>query len=303
MSIQKIVPNLWFDREALDAARFYTSIFPEGRITSAVTLHDTPSGDTDVVSFELSGYSFMAINGGPLFTINPSISFFLNFDPSKDSDAKEKLDRMWNLLSEGGTVLMPLGEYPFSPHYGWVKDRYGVSWQLILTDPAGEVRPFIIPALLFTGKGAGKAEEAVNWYQSTFNNSKWGALERYPEGMEHDRVGSVMFSDFMLEGQWFVAMDSAYLHAFQFNEAVSLMVNCDTQEEVDRLWEILSFDPEAAQCGWLKDRYGLSWQIVPSIMDELMNTGTPEQVDRMSQAVLTMSKLDGEAIKRAFDGV
>jgi len=300
MPMQKIIPNLWFDREALDAARFYTGIFPGSRITNTVTLHDTPSGDTDVVSFELSGYSFMAINGGPLFSLNPSISFFLNFDPSRDRDAKVLLDRMWSLLSQGGTVLMPLGEYPFSPHYGWVQDRFGVSWQLILTDPTGEERPFIIPSLLFTGKGAGKAEEAVNWYQSIFKDSTWGALARYPEGMEHDRAGTLMFSDFTLEGQWFSAMDSAFPHAFQFNEAVSLMVNCDTQEEIDRLWEILSYDPEAAQCGWLKDRYGLFWQIVPSSMDEMMKTGTPEQVDRMSLAVLTMTKLDGNLIREAF---
>ena len=300
MPMQKILPNLWFDHDALDAARFYTGIFPNSSITNTVTLHDTPSGDTDVVSFELSGYSFMAINGGPLFTLNPSVSFFLNFDPSADSDAKVLLDRMWSLLSQGGTVLMPLGEYPFSPHYGWVQDRYGVSWQLILTDPKGEERPFIIPSLLFTGPVAGKAEEAVNWYQTIFKDSKWGALARYPEGMEHDAAGTLMFSDFMLEHQWFSAMDSAYPHAFQFNEAVSLMVNCDTQEEIDRLWETLSFDPEAAQCGWLKDRYGLSWQIVPSSMDEMMRVGTPEQVDRMSQAVLTMTKLDENLIRKAF---
>lgn len=301
MPMQKILPNLWFDHDALDAARFYTGIFPNSSITNTVTLHDTPSGDTDVVSFELSGYSFMAINGGPLFTLNPSVSFFLNFDPSADSDAKVLLDRMWSLLSQGGTVLMPLGEYPFSPHYGWVQDRYGVSWQLILTDPKGEERPFIIPSLLFTGPVAGKAEEAVNWYQTIFKDSKWGALARYPEGMEHDAAGTLMFSDFMLEHQWFSAMDSAYPHAFQFNEAVSLMVNCDTQEEIDRLWETLSFDPEAAQCGWLKDRYGLSWQIVPSSMDEMMRVGTPEQVDRMSQAVLTMTKLDENLIRKAFE--
>lgn len=301
MPMQKILPNLWFDHDALDAARFYTGIFPNSSITNTVTLHDTPSGDTDVVSFELSGYSFMAINGGPLFTLNPSVSFFLNFDPSADSDAKVLLDRMWSLLSQGGTVLMPLGEYPFSPHYGWVQDRYGVSWQLILTDPKGEERPFIIPSLLFTGPVAGKAEEAVNWYQTIFKDSKWGALARYPEGMEHDAAGTLMFSDFMLEHQWFSAMDSAYPHAFQFNEAVSLMVNCVTQEEIDRLWETLSFDPEAAQCGWLKDRYGLSWQIVPSSMDEMMRVGTPEQVDRMSQAVLTMTKLDENLIRKAFE--
>ena len=235
--VQKISPHLWFDKEAKEAAEFYCAVFPDSKITNIAMLHDTPSGDCDVVSFELWGYSFMAISAGPLFKFNPSISFFVNFDPARDKDAKQRIDAMWAKLSAGGTVLMPLDNYPFSERYGWLEDKYGVSWQLILTDPEGDPRPPIIPSLLFVGNVCGKAEEAMNFYLSVFKNSKQGLLARYPQGMEPDQEGTIMFADFMLENQWFAAMDSAQAHQFNFNEAISFMVYCDTQEEIDHYWE------------------------------------------------------------------
>lgn len=152
---QKIVPHLWFDKEAKEAAQFYASIFPDSRVTNITTLHDTPSGDCDVVSFELSGQPFMAISAGPLF---------------------------------------------------------------------------------------------------------------------------------------------------KFNESISFMVYCETQDELDYYWEKLSAVPEAEQCGWLKDKYGLSWQIVPLRMDEMLQGGTEEQVARVTQAFLPMKKLDIAQLERAYAG-
>lgn len=184
--MQKIIPHLWFDREAREAAEFYTAVFPDSRITNITVLHDTPSGDTDIVAFELAGYSFMAISAGPLFKFNPSISFFVNFDPSRDPNARQHLNELWEKLAQGGTELMPLQEYPFSKHYGWIQDRYGLSWQLILTDPEGEERSFIVPSLMFVGEVAGRAEEAINLYRSVFMDSKMGAIQRYGPGQEPD---------------------------------------------------------------------------------------------------------------------
>jgi predicted 3-demethylubiquinone-9 3-methyltransferase (glyoxalase superfamily) len=300
--MQIIIPHLWFDQEAREAAEFYTSVFPDSRITHTSTLHDTPSGDTDIVSFELGGQSFMAISAGPLFKFNPSVSFFVNFDPSRDSNARQNLDVMWDKLSQGGTALMPLQEYPFSKHYGWIQDRYGLSWQLILTEPEGEERPFIVPSLMFVGAVAGRAEEAINLYLSVFNNSKMGAIHRYGPGQEPDQEGTVMFADFMLAGQWFAAMDSAYPHEFAFNEAISLLVNCDNQQEIDYFWGKLSAVPEAEVCGWLKDRFGLSWQVSPVAMDEMMRAGSPEQIARVTQAFLQMKKFDLAELKKAYAG-
>lgn len=300
--MQKITPHLWFDKEAREAAEFYASIFPNSKVTNVTSLHNTPSCDVDVVSFELFGHPFMALSAGPLFKFNPSISFFVNFDPSRDKNARENMDRIWEKLSSGGTALMPLQQYPFSERYGWVQDRYGLSWQLILSDPKGEERPFIVPSLLFVGKVSGKAEEAVLFYLSVFKNSRRGIVARYGKGQEPDKEGTVMFSDFMIENQWFAAMDSALMHDFGFNEAISFIVNCDTQEEIDYYWEKLSALPEAEQCGWLKDKFGVSWQIVPTVMDEMMKNGSREQIDRVTQAFLPMKKLDIAKLIKAYQG-
>jgi predicted 3-demethylubiquinone-9 3-methyltransferase (glyoxalase superfamily) len=307
--MQKIIPHLWFDKEAKEAAQFYTSVFPESKITNTSVIRNTPSGDCDIVSFELWNHKFMSISAGPYFTINPSISFIVNFDPllfrsSPDSEkaAREKIDEVWNKLIAGGKALMPIGEYPFSKRYGWVMDKYGVSWQLMLTDAAGEPRPPIIPSLLFVKSKCGKAEEAINFYLSVFKNAQAGALHRYPAGMAPDKEGTVMFADFTLEDSWFAAMDSAREHNFDFNEAVSLLVSCNDQAEIDYYWQKLSAVPESEQCGWLKDKYGVSWQINPAIMDEMFSKGTQEQIDRVTKAFMPMKKLDIATLKKAYEG-
>lgn len=300
--MQKITPHLWFDKEAKEAVEFYTSVFPDSKITNTTTLHATPSGDTDIVSFELAGQSFMAISAGPLFKFNPSVSFFVNFDPSRDKHARKNIDNLWDSLSQGGTALMPLQQYPFSARYGWVQDKYGLSWQLILSNPEGEERPVIVPSLLFVGVVAGRAEEAINFYRSVFKDSRMGTIQRYGAGQEPDKEGTVMFADFLLHGQWFAAMDSAHRHDFAFNEAISLIVNCDNQEEIDYYWDKLSAVPEAEQCGWLKDRFGLSWQVAPSAMDEMLQNGTSEQIARLTQAFLKMKKFDLAELKTAYQG-
>jgi predicted 3-demethylubiquinone-9 3-methyltransferase (glyoxalase superfamily) len=304
-SKQKITPHLWFDKEAKEAARFYTSIFSNSKITNISTIHEvpTPTGDCDIVSFELNGQPFMAINAGPLFKFNPSISFIVNFDPSRDKNGRKNLDVLWAKLSQGGTALMPLDKYPFSERYGWIQDKYGQSWQLILSNPEGEERPAIVPSLMFVGAVAGRAEEAINFYLSVFKNSKRGIVARYGKGEEPDKEGTIIFSDFMLEGQWFSAMDSSREHEFAFNEAISLLIPCKTQEEIYYYWEKLSADPKAEQCGWLKDKYGLSWQVWPIAMGEMMAKGTPEQVARVTEAFLKMKKFDIAALNRAYGGV
>ena len=300
--MQKIIPHLWFDKEAKEAAEFYVSIFPDSKITHAGIIRDTPSGDCDIISFDVWGYSLMAISAGPYFKINPAISLMVNFDPSQDEDAATKIEEVWGKLAEGGTVLMPIDTYPFSKRYGWIEDKYGLSWQLILTNPEGERRPRIAPSLLFVGDVAGRAEEASDFYLSIFGDSKRGTVAWYGAGQAPDVEGMVMFTDFMLEGEWFAAMDSAQTHDFAFNEAVSFLVRCEDQEEIDRYWEKLSAVSEAEQCGWLKDKYGVSWQIVPKNMEEYMKQGTPEQTTRVTRAFLAMKKFDLAALKRAYEG-
>ncbi len=300
--MNKIVTHLWFDKEAKEATAFYTGLFSDSKITNITTITDTPSGDCDIVSFDLLGIPFQAISAGPYFKINPSISLMVNFDPSKDDQARGRIDEVWEKLADGGKVLMPLDRYPFSEHYGWVQDRYGLSWQLILTNPEGEERPAIIPSLLFVGEVCGKAEEASRFYTEVFKDSKRGITAYYPTGMEPDKEGTVMFTDFRLGSTWFAAMDSAGKHDFAFNEAISFIVKCDSQEEVDYYWDKLSAVPEAEQCGWLKDKYGVSWQIVPTIMDEIMASGDEEKTARVTQVFLKMKKFDIQTLQKAYEG-
>jgi predicted 3-demethylubiquinone-9 3-methyltransferase (glyoxalase superfamily) len=300
--LQKITTHLWFDREAREAATFYVSVFGgDSKITGVTPINDTPSGNAELVTFRLRGYDFMAISAGPVFKFNQSVSFILNFDPSQIKNAASELDRFWVKLSEGGQPLMAIGEYPFSKRYGWIQDKYGLSWQLLLSGPEGESRPFITPSLMFTGAVSGKAEEAKNYYISVFKNSREGIVARYEANMEPDKEGTVMFEDFMLDGVWLAAMDSARMNDLTFNEAISLVVTCSSQEEIDYYWEKLSAKPEAEQCGWCKDPYGVSWQIVPSRMGELLG-GTPEQRERVTQAFLKMKKFDIAELERAYNG-
>ena len=280
--MQKITPNLWFKRNAKEAVNFYLSILPHGKIidtnyyptSEAEGLADFQkefAGDVLAISFEIKGHSFVAINADDTFKPNPSISFFLNFDPLHNPHAQAELNTLWEKLLDGGRVLMPLQEYPFSKRYGWVEDKYGISWQLIFTNPKGEERPFITPSLMFANELCGKAEEATDFYLSLFKDAKRYVIAHYGKGSEPNKEGSVMFTDFTLAKQFFAAMDAGGKHEFIFNEGISLNIACKDQEEIDYYWNALTKDGgQESVCGWLKDKYGLSWQVSPENMKELI---------------------------------
>lgn len=276
---QKIIPHLWFDKEAKEAAQFYTTIFDDSQIHSITVIKDTPSGDCDMVSFQIMNFQFIAISAGPYFKINPSISFHIR------CKTVEEVDALWGKLSPDGKVMMELGEYPFSKRYGWIQDKFGVSWQIIHTEEAFTQR--VVPALMFTKEVCGKAEEAINFYTSVFPASSAQVLARYAGKEGPDKEGTVMYAQCKLVNQEFAAMDSAYTHEFSFNEGISFIVTCKDQNEIDHYWEKLSAVPEAEQCGWLKDKFGVSWQINPANMDELMG----KNPSKTMSAMLKMKKI------------
>ncbi len=294
--MNKITTHLWFDKEALQAAEFYVSTFGKASQVKHISkLDNTPSGSVDIVTFNLLGREFQAISAGPLFKFNPSVSFHVS------CNSIEEVDAIWNKLSQGGMVLMELGAYPFSERYGWVQDKYGLSWQISYLGEA-HIEQKITPVIMFVGGVCGRAEEAVNFWTSVFSPAKIEAIQRYGKGEEPNQEGALRYAAFSLLGDEFGAMDSAYEHSFSFNEAISFIVSCDTQEEIDHYWEKLSAEPEAEQCGWLKDQFGFSWQIVPSDMDEMMINGSREQIARVTQAFLKMKKFDIEGLRRAYQG-
>lgn len=293
--MEDIIPHLWYDKEAKEAAEFYTSVFPDSKINSVTVLHNTPSGDCDVVEFELAGHPFMSISAGMLFKFTPAISFLVA------CSSKEEVDTYWRKLSEGGTALMPLDQYPFSERYGWIQDKYGLSWQ-VMHAGGREIKQKITPVLMFVGPVAGRAEEAARFYTTVFKDSNVGDIMRYGKGQEPDKEDSVAYASFTLNGQEFGAMDSARVHDFNFNEAVSLMVYCNDQKAIDYYWSKLSADPKAEQCGWCKDLFGVSWQVVPAVMDEMLADRDTEAVARVTKAFLKMKKFDLAELERAYRG-
>jgi len=206
---QRIIPNLWFDRQAEEAARFYASVFKNSRVSeltragkAGFEVTGIPEGAVVTVEFELEGHRFIAINGGPLFKFNPSVSFLVA------CETRAEVDSSGQGLSPGGAALMELGEYPFSRRYGWAQDRYGLSWQIMFMGDI-KTKQKITPTLMFVGGEAGKAEQAINLYVSIFHNAGAGDILRYGKGEAPDREGTIKHAAFTLEGQEFAAMDSA----------------------------------------------------------------------------------------------
>ena len=298
---QKIIPNLWFDTQAEKAVDFYTTLFNDSRRGDLTTfssegqeIHGKEPGSVMTVEFDLAGTRFVALNGGPLFKLTPSISFFVFCDSASE------VDRLWEELSKDGMELMALGSYDWSPRYAWVMDRFGVTWQLYQADPQPAARR-VVPSLLFTGEQP-QAQAAMELYTSTFPNSRIEGVS--PHAADGPMAGMIAHGQFTLDGEVFMAMDGGPAHDFSFTEAISLLVECEDQAEIDHYWEELGKggDPAAQQCGWLKDRYGVSWQIVPRSLSRMMIDPDRSRVERVTKAFMAMKKLDAAEIEAAYRG-
>jgi len=295
--MQKITSCLWFVSNAEEAAKFYTSLFTNSKIGKVARYDEAsskasgqPAGSVLTIEFEIEGHKFLGLNGGPAFKFNPSLSLFV---VSKD---ESEIDNLWKKFSDGGKILMELDKYDWSKKYGWVEDKFGLSWQLILAEE--DIKQKIVPSLLFVDKAFGKAEEAIKFYTSVFKNSKLESVYKFP-----DNDNAVMYGDFSIEDNLFAAMDGPGEHGFHFNEAISFVVDCENQEEVDYYWNKLTSDGgEESQCGWLKDKYGVSWQIVPQILIDYLYDKDTIKAQRVMMAMLQMKKIEIAVLEKAYNG-
>lgn len=293
--MERIVPHLWFNDNAKEAVNFYRTLFDDSKMMLEQKLDGTPSGENAAYyEFTLAGQLFGALNGGPHFTFNPAISISVNCETIEETEV------LWQKLIEGGRALMPLEEYPFSKIYGWVEDKYGLSWQVIYTE-GFEYEQKITMQLMFSGHMTGKANEAIKYYTDLFKDGVIGDIHEYEEGQAVQEDAKISHANFSILDTEILASDNGTQTDYTFNEAISLMVLCVTQAEIDYYWEKLSADPEAEQCGWLKDKFGVSWQIVPANMNELMSRGTQAQIDAVTQEFLKMKKLDKNHLERAWE--
>lgn len=278
---KRITPCLWFDGKAKEATELYCSVFNNTKITSqSPIVTEIKSGDQ----------SFTLLDGGPKYKPNPCISFFYI------CETEEELNKVWKAFENGGKILMPLDNYPWSERYGWINDKFGISWQIAL-GKIDEVGQKITPCLMLTGKDYGRGDEAIDFYLNVFRNSEVDGILRYGKDESPEKEGAVKHAQFSLAGSKFMLMESAQPHDFTFSEGISLTIHCSTQEEIDYYWTKLTEKGEESMCGWLKDRFGVSWQVIPDILGKIMSD--PDKAGKAAKAFMEMRKLDIEKIVQA----
>lgn len=270
---KSIYPCITISGRIVEAAEYYKTVFGNAEIRQS---------NEFVIIISIDGQKLMLLNTGPETKPNPSISFMMGTENEELTKAR------FAKLSVNGKILMPLDSYAWSSCYAWVEDQFGINWQLYTGQTADSSQP-IAPALMFTGIQAGKAAEAISYYTSLFPGSSVESILNYDESDGEDssyvKHGRFKLKDFRL-----IAMDSSYDHGFNFNDAVSLVVECDSQQEIDLYWEALALNGgKEIECGWLVDKYGLSWQIIPGRLSSLL--AEPERAGRVMQKLLTMKKL------------
>jgi predicted 3-demethylubiquinone-9 3-methyltransferase (glyoxalase superfamily) len=278
---ENITPCLWYNNQAREAANLYCAAFENAKITAQSPI---------VTAIDVNGQSLTLLDGGPMYKPNPSISFYYICEKA------DELDRAWNTLSKEGMVLMPLDKYPWSEKYGWINDKFGVSWQISL-GKLSDVGQKLTPCLMFVGKQYGRADEAITHYSSIFKNVNVEGILRYGKGESPDEEGRIKHAQISLNNQKFMLMESAAAHQFGFSEGISLTILCDNQDEIDYYWEKLTESGQESMCGWLKDKFGVSWQIIPSIMGSIMTD--PAKAGKAAQAFMSMRKLNIEQIVQA----
>lgn len=294
--MQKIIPFLWFEKDMKGVTDFYKSVFPGTTLQGEGGLENTPSGTVQMATLTIFDVHFNFMTAGPYLPFNPTVSFIVS------CDTIEEVDDLWNKLSSTGKVLMELSSYPFADKYGWVQDKYGVSWQIMFSSIMKSPQK-IIPTLMFAGDMCGRGEEALNFYTNVFHNSKINYLNKYGEDGVDEKVETkavVKHAGFTIENFFMALMDAGRQSPLTFAQAVSFVVNCETQEEVDYYWEKLADGGKEVQCGWLNDKFGMPWQIVPTAMERMMSEGTKEQIARVTEAFMKMKKFNIKTLEEVY---
>jgi predicted 3-demethylubiquinone-9 3-methyltransferase (glyoxalase superfamily) len=253
--MQKIIPYLSFQEEAEEAVNYYISLFEKSKIISSIYPSATSSKDALVIKFQLADLMFSAENSGRKDSLNGSISLMVSCYSVKE------VNRLYEALVQGGKVHIPLDYYDFCNRYAWVADKYGLNWQLMYVE-GKEEKHSIKPSLLFSMDMCGKAEDALNYYLSVFKDSSKGYVSHYKVGEASDRRAKTNYAQFNLFGQQLILMDHGYGGKNTFNKAFSLAILSSSEEERDAYLSKLSSDPTGETKGWVKDQFGVSWQII-----------------------------------------
>lgn len=286
--MNRISTCLWFDGKAEEAMNFYVSLFPESKIGKTARYSDAgsemsgqKSGSVMMIEAKIADIQMLGLNGGPMFKFTPSMSFTVH------CKSAHEVEELWNKISVGGTVRMALDKYPWAEKYGWTSDKFGVDWQITTS----ERKEKIVPSLLFVDELFGRGEEALKLYTSLFPNAKIN-ME-----VKDEKSKSLMYASFTLGGQGFTLMEGQGKHGHKFNEAFSIVITCKDQSEIDHYYNSLAKGGSEQPCGWVKDKFGVCWQVVPEEMGKIM--GIPGKNQSVMKAMFGMKKLDIAKLKAA----
>ncbi|MGO1243090.1 MAG: VOC family protein [Sphingobacterium sp.] len=270
-----LYPAIWFNNDAHDALEFYGNLFADSNHNLSTRM---------VASANLMGTHFIGINGGPIFKPNNSISFMVICEDEIE------INKYWDALVKNGTELMPLQKYPWSAYYGWLNDKYGVGWQFYLGKRGDVNNQSIVPTLMFSGENQGKCEAALHFYESLFDSFKTQGILRYEDGKHEDQI---QHTQFVINGFTLMAMDSGIPQDFTFDEGVSMVIECANQSEIDYYWEAITRNGSESQCGWCKDPFGISWQVVPANLNEIFENSPDAQKNIMTMKKINIDQLVG----------
>lgn len=247
-----IAPAIWFDNNAFEAFKWYSAIFPNSTYSQINPV---------VVSGKLAGTPFVGINGGAAFKPNSAISFLVTIE------SQTELLEIWHkLLEKSHSILMPLQAYPWSQLYAWIEDAYGVHWQLYLGKLVDVNNQVICPMLMYPHASKSICMEAVAFYKDLFPNLESHGQLHYPAPNEN----KVQHTQFSIGPNMFMAADHIEESNEKFTEGVSLVIYCKDQTEINYYWDKITAKGKESQCGWCKDEFGVSWQVIPENIDVLI---------------------------------
>ncbi|NRE13522.1 VOC family protein [Enterococcus faecalis] len=284
----KFSPCLWFDTQAEEAANFYTTIFEKGAIlskTNYVNEEHQPQGTSLMtIEFTLANQKIIGLNGGPEFSFTPASSFFV------ECKTLSQTETLWKNLTADGQILMPFGEYPFSPLYGWVVDKFGVSWQVSFSGK----EQTIVPTFMFANEKYGEAAKALSEWLAIFGPGEIIEKVEYEDG----NIAQALFT---LQEQPFRVMDARDKHDFDFTMAFSIYIDCENQEEIDRLWQQVTAKGKEWPCGWMEDQFGVSWQTDNPELKRYLSDSNPARANEVTKKLYQMKKIDLNQLKEVYD--
>lgn len=267
---------LWVDGHVEEMIAFYSEVFStvKRKVTNYFESDQHGKiGDILTVSLDIDNLEFILLNGGPEFQMTPAISYVV------EARTVEEAECIWGKLAAKGTILMALDESS-GRLFGWLNDQFGVSWQITV----GSDAEIISPCLMFIHENYGRAAEALTAWESYYGQLEKGLVLKNPDD-------TIQFAKFSLHGQPFMIMENDYDHQFEITMGNSFYVYCEDQEEINRVWAAVTKEGQESQCGWMIDKFGVSWQTVTRDMDTLFRSINPKAKE-LTEALYQMKKID-----------